>query len=141
MMHESGGALVCGSVRYTSSVAILFFSSIGSCSGSVIAAELVPSCRACRPPAILRFFLLGCDCVIDLHARSIAQCSKHFVASGHNFIAFFEPVCNLNVRSAADARRNWYENDFFFVLEKEYPCQLFLGIPFSQSCRLDLGDL
>src|ERR1039457_178404 len=128
MMQFSGGAPICGSARFTSSVAILSFSSIGSSSGLLITADSRAFLPA--PPAAsgLGLFPLGPCRVVDLHAGSITQCPKYLVSASNDLVAFFEAVGHFDIGCSADTRCHRYEDGFLFVLDNEDPLQLFLGI-------------
>src|SRR5271165_899884 len=141
MMHASGGAPTCGSVRLTSSVAILFFSSIGSGSGLLIVADSSAFLPVWPAESGLGFFFLGPCGVVDLHAGSIAQRSENLVATSNNFVPFFQTVRYLNIRCSTNTRRNGYENGFLFVLENEHSLQFFLRIALRKGRRLDHGFL
>src|ERR1035441_3491730 len=132
MMQSSGGAPVCGSVRLTSSVAILCFSSIGSSSGLLIAAAPRAFLPAGPAASGLGFFFLGPGCIVDLHAGSVAQRPENFVAAGNDFVPCLQPVGYFDVRSSANARCDRYENGFLFVLKNEHPLQFFFRIALGQ---------
>src|SRR5271157_573875 len=116
MMHPSGGAPVCGSVRLTSSVAILCFSSVGSWSGLPIVAD--PHAFLPAPPAAsgLGLFFLGPGRVVDLDAGSIAQRAENLVAASDDLVPLLQPVCDFNIRCSANSCHYRYENGFLFVL-------------------------
>src|ERR1017187_2899167 len=136
MMQLSGGAPVCGSVRLTSSVAILCFSSIGSSSGLLIAAGSRAFLPAWPDPSELGFFFLGPCRIVDLHARTVAQRPEDFITSGNDLVPFFQAVGYFDVRCSTDARCHRYENGFLFVLEDENSLKLFLGITLGQGSGL-----
>src|SRR5664279_1366893 len=136
MMQPSGGAPVCGSVRLTSSVAILCFSSIGSSSGLLITADFRAFPPAPPDVAGLGLFLLGPCRIVNLHARSIAQRAKDLVTASDDLVPLFQAVGHFDVRGSTNARRYRYENGFLFVLKNENALQLFLRIALGQRGRL-----
>src|ERR1035438_5060655 len=98
MMQSSGGALSCGSVRFTSSVAILCFSSIGRSSGLLMQRIFVPLPPASPAASGLGLFLLGPCRIVDLHAGPVAQRPEDLVAAGNDLVPFFQAVGDLDIQ-------------------------------------------
>ncbi len=139
-MHDSGGALVCGSVRLP--VRSPSSSSPRSVAGSrlLIARIPVPSCRCFRRFQVLGFFFLRAGRIVDFYAR------PRFAA--------FEALCNfrsqfrrlLSARSVTSMSVvplmpvvTGTKTASFLFLRTNTPCNSSLGLPFVSECSLDLS--